>query len=127
MDYNRVLKSLNGLSNQEFLDKIAESYDISGPLEESDDPHPTKKNECSLYLDHKWYKLTVKQEKIDSTNLIKQLDSQILTDLILSPILGITDLRSDDRIDFVGGIRGLEGLVKRCQEDSIAAFAMYPV
>lgn len=59
--------------------------------------------------------------------MIKQLDSQLLTDLVLTPILGITDIRGDERIDFVGGIRGLEELVKRCNEDCVAAFAMYPV
>jgi len=80
-----------------------------------------------LYLDHKWYSLLVKPDKIDRSNLVKQLDCQVLTDLVLSPILGITDLRCDDRIDFVGGIRGLGELVKRCNEDCVAAFAMHPV
>lgn len=69
----------------------------------------------------------MRQEKLDPTNLVKMLDSQLLTDLVLSPLLGISDLRSDERIDFVGGIRGLAELVKRCDEDCVAAFAMYPV
>lgn len=90
-------------------------------------PKPTLKGECSLYLGYKWYKLKVKEDKIDKSNLIKQLDSQLLTDLVLGPVLGISDLRCDERIDFVGGIRGLEELVKRCNEDCVAAFAMYPV
>ena len=64
---------------------------------------------------------------MDHTNFIKMLDSQILTDHVLSPLLSISDLRSDERIDFVGGIRGLDELVKRCNEDCDAAFAMYPV
>ena len=127
MDYNRVLRTLNGMSNEEFLAKVSESYIISEPLAEGDNPRPTQKNECSLYLDSKWYKLQVMPDKIDQTNLIKQLDSQLLTDLVLQPILGISDLRSDERIDFVGGIRGLDELVKRCNEDCVAAFAMYPV
>lgn len=71
--------------------------------------------------------MKVKEDKIDKSNLIKQLDSQLLTDLVLGPVLGISDLRCDERIDFVGGIRGLEELVKRCNEDCVAAFAMYPV
>lgn len=127
LDYNRVLKTLNDISTQEFMDKIAESYEIQGPLPEGEDPKPTKKGECTLYIDHKWYRLNIKDEKIDKSNLVKQLDSQVLTDLVLSPILGISDLRSDERIDFVGGIRGLDELVKRCKEDCVAAFAMYPV
>lgn len=127
MDYNRVLKTINGLSNEHFLAKISESYDVQGPMEDNEDPRPTQKNECTLYLDSKWYRLKVKEEKIDKSNLVKQLDCQLLTDLVLSPILGITDLRCDDRIDFVGGIRGLDELVKRCHEDTVAAFAMYPV
>ena len=127
MDYNRVLRTLNGMTNEEFLARVVESYDISEPLGEGDDPKPTKKNECTLYLGNKWHRLLVKPEKIDQSNLIKQLDSQLLTDLVLQPVLGITDLRSDERIDFVGGIRGLSELVKRCNEDCVAAFAMYPV
>lgn len=127
MDYNRVLKTLNDISKEDFLQKVSESYDIAGPLEEGADPQPTKKNECTLYLANQWYRLQVKEEKIDKSNLVKQLDSQLLTDLVLSPVLGITDLRSDERIDFVGGIRGLEELTKRCHEDCAAAFAMYPV
>lgn len=130
LDYNRVLKTLNGLSKEEFLDKINESYLVEGPLLENNGPYcpkPTQKGECSLYIDNHWYTLKVKEEKIDKSNLIKQLDSQLLTDLVLSPILGISDLRCDERIDFVGGIRGLEELVKRCNEDCVAAFAMYPV
>ena len=69
----------------------------------------------------------MRPEKLDPSCLIKMLECQLLTDLVLSPILGITDLRGDDRIDFVGGIRGLPELVKRCEEDCVAAFAMYPV
>ena len=129
LDYNRVLKSLNGLSADEFLARVGENYSVTGPLELVDGqlPKPSQKGECSLYLDNKWYTLKVKDEKIDKSNLIKQLDSQLLTDLVLSPFLDITDLRCDERIDFVGGIRGLEELVKRCNEDCVAAFAMYPV
>ena len=126
MDYNRVLKTLGDLTPEQFLEKIGENYLIHGPLDE-ELPRPTKKGECTLFLANNWYRLQVKEEKVDKTNLIKMLDSQLLTDLVLSPILGITDLRSDERIDFVGGIRGLEELVKRCKEDCVAAIAMYPV
>jgi uncharacterized protein (DUF1015 family) len=106
--------------------KVAETYEIT-PIDESADPRPTQKGDCSLLIEKKWFKLRVRPEKLDHSNLIKMLDSQILTDHVLSPILGISDLRSDERIDFVGGIRGLGELVKRCNEDCVAAFAMYPV
>ena len=71
--------------------------------------------------------MRIKEDKIDRTNAVTQLDSHVLTELVITPILGIKDIRGDDRIDFVGGIRGLDELVKRCNEDCIAAIAMYPV
>ena len=80
-----------------------------------------------MYINKRWYRLRVRTEKVDASDLTKMLDCQLLTDLVLNPILGIQDLRGDDRIDFVGGIRGLGELVKRCNEDCVAAFAMYPV
>lgn len=126
MDYNRVLKSLNGLSVDEFLDKLRESYEVR-PLDVLERREPTEKFECSLYLEQKWYKCKVKPEKIDLSNPVLSLDTQLLTDLVLTPILGITNIRADDRIDFVGGIRGLDELEKRCKEDCVAAFAMYAV
>jgi len=126
MDYNRVLRTLNELTPEQFLERVGESYVVHGPLDE-ELPRPAKKGECTMFLGGRWYRLQVKEETLDKSNLIKMLDSQLLTDLVLSPVLGISDLRSDDRIDFVGGIRGLEELVKRCKEDCVAAFAMYPV
>jgi uncharacterized protein (DUF1015 family) len=126
LDYNRVLKSLNGKSTDEFIAQVSLSYNVH-PLDKESDLHPSKKGECTLFIDKKWFRLNVKDEKLDHSNLIKMLDSQLLTDLVLEPILGISDLRSDERIDFVGGIRGLPELVKRCNEDCVAAFAMYPV
>lgn len=78
MDYNRVLKSLNELSSADFLQQVCESYDLLNggePLTEGESPKPAQKGECSLYLDNKWYRLKVKEAKIDQTNLIKQLDS----------------------------------------------------
>lgn len=74
MDYNRVLKTLNGLSTEQFLEKVADSYDIKGPLEESQDPRPQEKGQCSLYIDKRWYSLKIKDEKINRTNLVTQLD-----------------------------------------------------
>lgn len=127
LDYNRILRHLNGLSNEEFIARVQENYDVTGPLDASEDSHPRAKGESSLYIGGQWYRLNIKADKVDTTNLIKQLDSQLLTDLVIQPILGISDLRGDDRIDFVGGIRGLDELVKRCHADCVAAFALYPV
>jgi len=91
------------------------------------DPRPKAKFECSLYIEKKWYALRTKEEKIDHSSVVNSLDTQLLTELILKPILGIEDIRGDDRIDFVGGKRGLGELEKRCNNDCVAAFAMHPV
>jgi uncharacterized protein (DUF1015 family) len=74
MDYNRVLRSLNGLSNDEFLGKVGEAYEVS-PLEDGWDPKPSKKGECTLYLGKKWFRCNVKPDRLDHSNLIKMLDS----------------------------------------------------
>ena len=126
LDYNRVLKSLNGMTTEQFLEKVSENYDVKIKAD-GEDPRPKEKFESSLLIEHKWYSMKVKEEKIDRSNPVKMLDSQMLTEYVLSPILGITDIRGDDRIDFVGGIRGLVELEKRCNEDCVVGIAMYPV
>jgi uncharacterized protein (DUF1015 family) len=88
---------------------------------------PAHKHQISMYLDHIWYKLDLKPEKLDLSSPLSHLDCQMLTDLILAPILGIKDLKKDERIDFVGGIRGINELERRCKTDCVAAFAMYPI
>lgn len=108
------------------METLSENYHVE-PKADEEDPRPKAKFEHSLYIDKKWYTMRIKEEKIDRTNAVTQLDSHVLTELVLTPILGITDIRGDDRIDFVGGIRGLDELVKRCNEDCVAAIAMYPV
>ena len=122
MDYNRVVKDLNGLTSQEFLDKLAEKFDIE---EEKGDFKPKRKATFGMYLDKKWYKLTAKID-IMSTDPIDGLDVSILQDNVLKPLLGINDPKTDKRIDFVGGIRGLKELERRCHDDMKVAFAMYP-
>ena len=89
--------------------------------------NPKHKGNFSLYLDKHWYSCTFKDEVIDTSNLVGMLDAQLLTDHVLTPILGIEDIRSLEKIDFIGGIRGLGEIVKRCNEDCAAGFAMYPV
>lgn len=122
MDYNRVVKDLNGLTSQEFLNKISEKFDIE---EEKGEFKPKRKATFGLYLDKKWYKLTAKIE-IVSKDPVKGLDVSILQDNILGPILGINDPKTDKRIDFVGGIRGIKELERRCNNDMKIAFSMYP-
>ena len=123
MDYNRVIKDLNGLSSEAFLGKIKEVFDI---VKESDSPiKPEKKGQMAMYLDKKWTLLNVK-DAFKSNDPIKGLDVSILQNEILNPVLGIEDPKTDKRIDFVGGIRGLTELERRCANDCVLAFAMYP-
>lgn len=123
MDYNRVVKSLNGYTQEEFLAKTQEIFTVE---ETEDGPyHPAKKGEMGMYLKDSWYKLSVKPDMMRG-DAVKDLDVSILQDYLLEPVLGILDPKSDGRIDFVGGIRGLEELERRVGTDCEAAFAMYP-
>ncbi|MCI8949136.1 MAG: DUF1015 domain-containing protein [Lachnospiraceae bacterium] len=122
MPYNRVVKDLNGLSKDEFLNSIKESFTLSqaGPSPYA----PEKKGTFGMYLDGQWYRLEAKPEII-SNDPVKGLDVSLLQDFLLGPILGIGDPRTDKRIDFIGGIRGLKELEKRTKEDMEVAFSMY--
>lgn len=123
MDYNRVVKDLNGMSEEEFKKRLSEKFDIS---EIKGKAKPEKQYDFGMYLNKKWYMLTAKSG-IRSQDVVKGLDVSILQDNILIPILGIGDIRTDKRIDFVGGIRGLEELEKRVDSGEMkVAFAMYP-
>jgi uncharacterized protein (DUF1015 family) len=123
MDYNRLVKDLNGYTPEQFLTKIRENFRV----EESAGPYqPGEKHTFGMYLEGKWYKLTAAPGTFDSGDVIGRLDVSILQNNLLGPVLGITDPRTDKRIDFVGGIRGLEELEKRAGQDMKAAFAMYP-
>jgi len=123
MDYNRVVKDLNGLSFEEFMEKISEKFSVeiynNGPY------HPENKGNIGMYLDGNWYKLTVKSGFIPK-DPVNSLDVAILQNEVLAPILGIIDPKTDKRVDFVGGIRGLEELEKRVKTDMKLAFSMYP-
>lgn len=123
MDYNRVLKSLNGYTEEEFLVKVSELFEMEKA--ETAPYHPAKKGEMGMYLKDTWYKLSVRPEML-SGDPVKDLDVAILQNFLLEPVLGILDPKSDGRIDFVGGIRGLEELERRVHTDCKAAFAMYP-
>lgn len=123
MPYNRVVKDLNGLSEEAYLKKAEESFLVEVIGEEA--YAPVKKGTFGMYLNQKWYCLTIK-ESFASKDPVKGLDVSVLQDHLLAPVLGVKDPRTDKRIDFIGGIRGLKELEKRCAEDMAVAFSMYP-
>ena len=123
-DYNRVVKDLDGQTKEEFQAKLTEIFEMS---ELTTAKSPSAKGSFSMYLDSKWYKLTPRKI-ISSNNPKDNLDVSFLSEKVLDPILGIKDLRKDTRIDFVGGIRGLEELERRVNSGEMkVAFALYPV
>ena len=124
-DYNRVVKDLNGNSKETFINKIKEAGFAVEEIGENV-YHPECKHTFSMYLGDKWYKLTAK-ESIIPDDVIDSLDVSILQDKILGPVLGIQDPRTDKRIDFIGGIRGLEELKRRVDLDMEVAFGVFPV
>jgi uncharacterized protein (DUF1015 family) len=122
-DYNRVVTDLNGLSKDDFLAKVARSFSC---IKEGAPVRPGKAAEFGMYLNGEWYRLNINSELIPS-DPVASLDVSLLADNLLEPILGISDPRTDPRIDFVGGIRGLEGLEKRVNSGEMAvAFSLYP-
>lgn len=124
-DYNRVVKDLNGLTSEEFFAKMqAAGFAVEDLGEEP--YYPEAKHVFSMYLEGRWYKLTASEEIIPE-GIIESLDVSVLQDRLLDPILGIKEPRVDKRIDFVGGIRGLNELKKRAESDMKVAFAVYPV
>ena len=126
LDYNRVVKDLNGLTSEQFLDALRENFEVEDKGEAI--YKPQRLHEFSLYLDGHWYSLTAKQGTYDDHDPIGVLDVDISSRLILDKVLGITDLRSDKRIDFVGGLRGLEELKRRVDSGEMRmALALYPV
>ncbi len=124
MDYNRVIADLNGNTSEEFIAKMSEKFVVE---EAETSPYaPEERHTFGMYLDNKWYKVTAKPEFINEDDPVECLDVSILQNNLITPILNITDPRTDKRIDFVGGIRGLGELERRCAEGMKLAFAMYP-
>ncbi|MBN2222279.1 MAG: DUF1015 domain-containing protein [Vallitaleaceae bacterium] len=122
MDYNRVVTDLNGLSADEFLKALQADFTIVS--QQKDSFKPMKKATFGMYLDNQWYGLEFKRTQEVKEDPVKNLDVSILQDFLLRPILGIDDPRTSERIDFVGGIRGLQELERRVHEDMAVAFAM---
>ncbi|PCJ57797.1 MAG: hypothetical protein COA79_15040 [Planctomycetota bacterium] len=127
MDYNRVLKTLNGNSVEDLKAKIAESFDLTLlDIDNAKDAKPERRTEFAMYLNDAWYRLKTKENLIDRNDPVNSLDVALLQNLLLQPILGIEDPKTSNDIDFVGGIRGLSELEKRCHDDCQVAFALYP-
>lgn len=126
IDYNRTVKDLNGLTNEEFIKKLEDGFTV---FEKGKEIYkPQKLHEFSMYLDGKWYSLVAKEGTYDDNDPIGTLDVTVLTNQILAPILDIQDLRRSKRIDFIGGKRGLGELKKRVDSEEMkVAFALFPV
>lgn len=124
MDYNRSVKDLNGLSESGFMERVNAYFSID-KLEHA--KHPSKKGEIAMYLDKTWYMLTAKESLVKTKNVVEALDVSVLQNYILGPVLGIKEPRTDPRIDFIGGIRGLDELERRADSDMRVSFALYPV
>ena len=123
MDYNRVVRDLNGLDEEQFLSRLTACFSVT-PAKALE--RPARLNEFRLYLPGRWFKLVLRPELVPA-DPVARLDVSLLSDQLLTPLLGIADLRRDQRIDFVGGMRGLEELQKRVDSGEMAAaFAMYP-
>ena len=131
MDYNRVVKDLNGMTEEQFLTKMNELFmvaQIGGTIGDAlpeREVRPTKKGDFAMFIGDQWYHCSMKHSDIPN-DPVEGLDVSVLQNLLLSPVLGIGDPKTDKRIDFVGGIRGLTELEKRCHTDCKVAFAMYP-
>ena len=123
LPYNRVVKDLNGLSREQFFEAVKEKFELE---EIGKEPYaPAEKGTFGMYLDNTWYALKVLPQ-YKNADPVKGLDVSILQDQLLGPVLGIGDPRTDKRIDFIGGIRGLKELERRVSEDMEIAFSMYP-
>jgi len=126
IDYNRVVKDLNGHTVEEFIAELKNSFNVED--KGTEEFKPANLHEFSAYIDGKWYKLTAKEGTFNANHPVEVLDVTILTKQVLAPLLDITDLRTSNRIEFVGGIRGLGELKKRVDNGEMkAAFALYPV
>jgi len=124
-DYNRVVEDLNGLSKENFLKKINGNFHVEKSIGNKQ-VRPQERQTFGMYLENEWYQLKAKRGTFDENDPVKSLDVSILQNNLLKPILGINNPKTDKRIDFIGGIRGLDELEKRASTDMKIAFAMHP-
>lgn len=125
LDYNRVVRDLNGLTEEAFLQEIEEQFSVECTGKEA--VRPARKGQFGMYLGGRWYCLSAKNtDAVKKTNPVEGLDVSLLQDTLLGPVLGIKDPKTDKRIDFVGGIRGLSELERRVHTDMAVAFSLYP-
>jgi uncharacterized protein (DUF1015 family) len=122
MDYNRIVKDLNGLTSEAFLAALAKKFTVAPSATRS----PSAPASFGMFLDGKWYSLTAKPGSFPADDPVRSLDVSILQENVLAPILGIQDQRTDTRIDFIGGIRGMDELEKRVKGGYKVAFALFP-
>ena len=118
LDYNRVVSGLNGMDAETFLERVRQTFAVDTSAAPVKPAHP---GEFGLYLAGQWYRLTIRRELIPAADPVARIDASLLTDHLLGPVLGITDLRRDKRIDYVGGIRGLAELEKRVASGEMTA------
>lgn len=124
LDYNRVVRDLNGLTPSAFVEAVSERFEL---VASAQPVKPEQNGEFGMYLEGQWYRLSLDEAKIPVDDPVARLDVSLLTAEVIEPLLGISDPRRDNRIDFVGGIRGLEGLAKRVDSGEMAvAFSLYP-
>lgn len=123
LDYNRTVKDLNGRSLTQFLEEISKNFIVE---KAEGQVRPEKKGTFGMYTERQWYHLTAKPELFEGKDAVGSLDVSVLQDYLLGPVLGIGDPRTDQRIDFIGGIRGLSELEKRADSDMKISFSMYP-
>ncbi|MBM6619624.1 DUF1015 domain-containing protein [Bacillus suaedaesalsae] len=125
LDYNRIVATLNGMTVDRLIAKLAERFQIREVGRRS--YRPDQKHTFGMYVNRKWYKLTVKEKDLHHTDPVKLLDATILQEMLLQPILGINDIRTDERIDFIGGIRGLKALEQAVHSGKAqVAFSLFP-
>ncbi len=122
LDYNRVVMDLNGMTSAQFMERVKEKFTCAPAAEAK----PAREHTFGMYLDGRWYTLEAKNGTFDATDPVRRLDVSILQENLLSPVLAIGDPRTDDRIDFIGGIRGMKELERRVKDGAAVAFAMFP-
>lgn len=125
MDYNRVVRDLNGYSFKGFYHEVKKRFTIT-EITDQEEKRPPERGSFTMYMEGHWFLCRIRSEDNSSGDPVRDLDVSVLQDKLLGPVLGIGDPKTDGRIDFVGGIRGLGELVRRCDEDCAVAFAMYP-